>query len=143
MRSLVRSWFLRWLNRGGPELGIYTLLVDADQLRLLKDLAKRERRPPEEIASELFSLMLAQRNEADESLSLWHSLSLREQEVAALITRGYTNRQIGQRLVISTETVKTHIRSITLKYGLNTKHELREALAGWDFSAWDSEIQGG
>jgi DNA-binding NarL/FixJ family response regulator len=42
-------------------------------------------------------------------------LSQREQEVAALIARGHTNRQIAKQLVISEWTVDTHVRHILTK----------------------------
>ena len=51
--------------------------------------------------------------------------------------RGCTNRQIAARLVLSPETVKTHLRSVLHKFGLRSKAELRQALAGWDFSGWE------
>ncbi|MGW8250801.1 MAG: LuxR C-terminal-related transcriptional regulator, partial [Anaerolineales bacterium] len=39
-------------------------------------------------------------------------------------------------LMISPETVKTHIRNVLSKFKLHSKHELRENLIDWDFSAW-------
>jgi DNA-binding NarL/FixJ family response regulator len=139
MRSLLRFLLLRLVNLGGREEGLYTLLVDARQLRALQDLARRERRLPEEIASELLYFALIQRISADQNLRRWHSLSPREQEITALVALGYTNREIAQRLVISPETVKTHITTIARKCNLGNKQELRQAMHGWDFRAWDDD----
>ncbi len=50
-------------------------------------------------------------------------LSPREQEVLALIAKGLTNSQAADRLVISTETVKFHLRNIYQKLGVSTRTE--------------------
>ena len=66
-----------------------------------------------------------------------HSLTPREQDVAALACLGYTNRQIAARLGISPDTVKTHVRNLLHKFELHSKDELRSLLQDWDFSAWE------
>jgi DNA-binding NarL/FixJ family response regulator len=43
------------------------------------------------------------------------ALTAREIEVLELIAEGLENREIGQRLFVSEETVKTHTRSILAK----------------------------
>ncbi len=50
-------------------------------------------------------------------------LSPREREVLALVAEGLTNSQIAERLVISTETVKFHLRNIYQKLGVSTRTE--------------------
>jgi DNA-binding NarL/FixJ family response regulator len=64
-------------------------------------------------------------------------LSPREQEVAALVCLGDTNRQIAARLRLSLETIKTHVRNILRKLNLASKDELRRAFSEWDFSLWN------
>jgi non-specific serine/threonine protein kinase len=44
-------------------------------------------------------------------------LSSRELEVADLVGRGLTNREIAQRLIISTRTVESHVDHIKAKLG--------------------------
>jgi DNA-binding CsgD family transcriptional regulator len=44
-------------------------------------------------------------------------LSSREREIAALIGQGLTNREIAQRLIISTRTVESHVDHIKAKLG--------------------------
>ena len=100
-------------------------------------LAVHEQRSPEEVATELMASGAARRDLALDSYQRWQSLSQREQEVAALVCRGYTNRQIAARLVISPETVKSHMKRVLYKYDLHSKDELRMLMADWDFSAWD------
>lgn len=46
-----------------------------------------------------------------------HDLSDREREVLALMKEGLNNREIGERLVISSSTVKNHVSSILSKLG--------------------------
>lgn len=48
---------------------------------------------------------------------LGHDLSEREREVLALMKEGLNNREIGERLVISSSTVKNHVSSILSKLG--------------------------
>lgn len=54
-------------------------------------------------------------------------LSQRELQVAALIARGHTNRQIAAELVISERTVGTHVEHILAKLGVAS----RAQIAAW------------
>jgi non-specific serine/threonine protein kinase len=60
-------------------------------------------------------------------------LSRREQQVAALLAEGLTNRQIAERLVVSERTVAAHIEHILDKLGFASRHQV----AAW---ASDNEI---
>lgn len=51
------------------------------------------------------------------------ALTPREMEVLALVAEGLTNAQIAQRLVVSQETVKFHLRNIYQKLGVSTRTE--------------------
>ena len=112
------------------------LEVDAEMIESLHHLAQRERRTEKELATELLSMALVQRGTAEINLRRWQALSPREQQVTALVCLGYTNAQIAARLVLSQETVKTHVRNVLYKFNLRSKAELRRVLADWDFSAW-------
>lgn len=105
----------------------------------LHDLAAREQRPTGEIAEELLYFALLQRENADENLERWRTLTPREQEIVALVCLNYTYRQIGARLGISPQTVKTHVYNALRKFGLRKKDELRLTLAEWDFNSWVHE----
>jgi two-component system, NarL family, response regulator LiaR len=48
-------------------------------------------------------------------------LSPREREVLRLIARGHSNRQIARDLAIGEQTVKTHVRGILTKLGLQDR----------------------
>ncbi len=51
-------------------------------------------------------------------------LSAREMEILALLAKGLTNREIGQRLYLSEGTVRNYISSIMEKLGLRNRVEL-------------------
>jgi DNA-binding NarL/FixJ family response regulator len=52
------------------------------------------------------------------------ALTARETEVAALIVRGWSNRQIADRLVISERTVDTHVAHILAKLGFAARSQI-------------------
>jgi DNA-binding NarL/FixJ family response regulator len=66
----------------------------------------------------------------------WLELTPREQQVAALACLGYTNQAIAAHLVISVNTVRSHMRRVLDKYNVTSKAELRLILANWNFEAW-------
>jgi DNA-binding NarL/FixJ family response regulator len=51
-------------------------------------------------------------------------LTPREREVLQLIARGYSYKQIGQRLAISPRTVESHTSAVLRKLQLSSRHEL-------------------
>jgi len=51
-------------------------------------------------------------------------LTRREREVAVLIGRGFTNRQIAEKLVITERTVQTHVSRILRKLGLRSRTQI-------------------
>ena len=104
---------------------------------VLISLAEQQQSSPDEMVSDLLNEALSHRQDDAELVNRWQSLSSREQEVAALACRGYTNRQIALVLNISPETVKTHLRNALVKFNLRTRSELRLLLQKWDFSAWE------
>jgi DNA-binding CsgD family transcriptional regulator len=115
--------------------------LDEEVIRAVRELAEREQRPEGEVASALLAFALEHRDAAEENLRNWQTLSAREQQVVAMVCKNFTNQQIAERLFISPETVKSHIRNSARKLGLRTKLELRQALVDWDFSAWsDNDI---
>jgi DNA-binding NarL/FixJ family response regulator len=110
--------------------------LDEDLLLSVQRLARREQRPEEDVAADLLSYALARRDAAEANLRRWRSLSDREQEVTAFVCLGLTNAQIAVRLSLSTQTIKTHVRNVLIKFDLHSKAELRQLLADWDFSGW-------
>ncbi len=52
-----------------------------------------------------------------------HNLTPRERDVLALLVKGVSNAEIGQRLVVSQSTIKTHVSSILSKLGATSRTE--------------------
>ncbi len=59
-------------------------------------------------------------------------LSSREQEVLRHIARGYTYREVAERLFISIKTVESHVSAVLRKLQLSNRHELTVWAAGRD-----------
>jgi DNA-binding CsgD family transcriptional regulator len=55
---------------------------------------------------------------------LGEALSEREREVAVLVTRGYSNRQISEELVITVKTAEAHIHHVLTKLGLSNRVQI-------------------
>jgi len=55
-----------------------------------------------------------------------NQLSERELEVLELVAKGYSNKEIAEKLVISVKTVETHKARVMEKLGLKTRPELVE-----------------
>jgi DNA-binding NarL/FixJ family response regulator len=51
------------------------------------------------------------------------ALSHRESTVLAMVSRGHTNAQIAESLFLAESTVKSHLRSVFAKLGVNSRHE--------------------
>jgi DNA-binding CsgD family transcriptional regulator len=120
-------------NDGQPEPGFQ---LNPNLLSSLEEVAGREQKPIEEFIEELLYFALEEHIASSEKLTMWDDLTPREQEAAALACLGCTNKEIAKKMVISTHTVKSHIRSVLTKFNVNSKADLRAVLAGWDFNAW-------
>jgi DNA-binding CsgD family transcriptional regulator len=135
---MLSSLWRRLLRALGYEPGArLTFELDQVTFRALQRAADEEQLPPYEVASKLLSSALARREATIESIHLWRTLTPRQKEVTALVCLNYTNREIGARLKISPETVKTHTRNALQKFGLRRKSELQKLLHDWDFNAWE------
>jgi DNA-binding CsgD family transcriptional regulator len=59
-----------------------------------------------------------------------YALTARERELAALVVEGLTTRELAAALVISTHTVKDHLKSIFEKIGVRSRGELAARVLG-------------
>jgi DNA-binding NarL/FixJ family response regulator len=57
------------------------------------------------------------------------SLTRREKEVAVLVGRGMTNRQIASELVLSEHTVHHHVTNLLKKLNLNSRQQIASRLS--------------
>ena len=60
--------------------------------------------------------------------------------MTALVCLKLSNQEIAERLVVSVETVRTHMRSVLQKLDLHSKAELRLMYVDWDFSRWLEDL---
>jgi DNA-binding NarL/FixJ family response regulator len=67
---------------------------------------------------------LARSSGASATLAPLSTLSPREQEVLALVARGFTNKHIAETLYVSPNTVKTHVASLLHKLDAGTRAHL-------------------
>jgi DNA-binding NarL/FixJ family response regulator len=66
----------------------------------------------------------AEKVDSIEAAETKSSLSDREIEIAGLITEGYTNKEIAQKLFIAENTVKVHVKNILKKLELRNRQQL-------------------
>jgi DNA-binding NarL/FixJ family response regulator len=121
---------------GAIRAGAHGYLVhgrfEPDELtRAVRDLAAGKRIVSPSVAPVIFDLV--SRGEASAGggprpESGRDSLTEREREVMGFISRGRSNRDIAEQLVISEKTVKNHIRAIYDKLGVASR---AEAMAVW------------
>ena len=109
----------------GADHGRLVFEADAELGEALRHAAHVRGQEPELLASDLLQRALAQDTRRSHARAALASLTPRQQEVARLAARGQTNRQIARVLVVSPETVKTHVRNALDKFGLRSKTELR------------------
>jgi len=130
--------FWKRLRPGGRRAAPSTEVVIADPeiQSVLEELAEQEGRSAQQIAADLLRYALSARYAAQEYLRRWQRLSRREQQVVALLCLGYSYREVAEQLIVSYDTVKTHARNALNKLELQNLSEMRQALADWDFSAW-------
>jgi DNA-binding NarL/FixJ family response regulator len=72
----------------------------------------------------LASLVLGEFRRMAKEATGGNPLSAREREVLQLVARGYTYKEIGERLFIAPKTVENHVRNILAKLHLNRRQEL-------------------
>ena len=123
-----RHWFQP--KRAQPEKsssgnGRLTLELDDGLFAQLRLMARARGQSPETLTTNLLARGVEQealRTQAETTLAI---LTPREQEVAWLTARGHTNQQIAETLIISPETVKTHVRHVLEKFCVRSKVDLR------------------
>ena len=106
----------------------------------LSTLAEFEGQPEDELAQTLLASGLDQYYAQEELLKRWDTLTAREKDVAAYVCLGYTNRQVGEILSISPDTVKFHLHNVFIKYDVKSRTQLQQLMERLDFSRWDRQI---
>jgi DNA-binding CsgD family transcriptional regulator len=65
----------------------------------------------------------------------WEAMTESELAVARLVAQGLTNREVAEQLFVSPHTVSSHLRSIFVKLGINSRLALARIAAGHDHHA--------
>lgn len=118
------------------------LYLEEEMVLMLASLSGSAQQDVEQMAQELLATAVNKRLTDAAYLQLWQELTRREKQTAALVCLGFTNQEIAVRMIISVNTVKTHIRNIFGKFGVNSKSDLQTILSGWDFTEWSEEESG-
>ena len=98
-------------------------LAAGDDRRTAATLATAARRCAADAGSETPALRAL-----DKALDV----SRREREIALLAVTGLPNRDIGERLYLSTRTVENHLNRLYRKLGVSSRAELADASPVWD-----------
>jgi len=113
------------------------LELDPELSARLRQAAARRGRPPQALVHDLLTDGLDQGLRRSQAKAVLDQLTPRQQQVAKLTTRGYTNHQIAEALVVSPETVKTHIRHVLEKFDVASKADLRVLLLDLKIRWWE------
>ncbi len=127
---------LRQLLRAYRLLPEQIVRLDPELFGRLEALAQGQGKSVGELVVEALTMTAREMEAETANNQRWQELTPRERQVAALACMGYTNDEIGSCLVISVNTVRTHMRAILEKYQVSSKAALRVQLAGWDFAGW-------
>lgn len=77
-----------------------------------------------------FRRVIAETKQLQESKSELSTLTEREREVLELLAQGLTNKEIAEKLVITTNTVKRHLKAIFEKLNVHTRSAATAKVAG-------------
>jgi DNA-binding CsgD family transcriptional regulator len=128
------SFWMRLLRALGFSVPVErTYYLDQRLVESLQRMAMMEQRTEDEMATEMISDSFARREVRDDLIECWLRLSPREQQVTMLICYNFTTNEIAAQLVLSTNTVKSHIRSSMRKFDVHSRNELRMLLSNFDF----------
>jgi DNA-binding CsgD family transcriptional regulator len=132
------SFWLRLLSALGFQVPTErTYYLDEELVKSLQILAEQEQRTEGEVAANLITDAFSRRLAHQDLLQRWQTLSPREQQVAMMICLNYSTGEMAGQLVVSTHTVKTHVRNILVKFDVHSRGELRLLLADFDFGDLD------
>jgi len=77
-----------------------------------------------------FRRVIEETRQTHQSQSELHTLTDREREVLDLLAQGLTNKEIAEKLVITTNTVKRHLKAIFEKLNVHTRSAATAKVAG-------------
>ncbi len=78
----------------------------------------------------VFRRVVEETRQAQSSLSELSALTEREREVLDLLAQGLTNKEIAEKLFITTNTVKRHLKAVFEKLDVHTRSAATAKVAG-------------
>jgi DNA-binding NarL/FixJ family response regulator len=121
----VQEEVLEFVQAGVSGFILKDATVD-DFLRTIRSVAKGEKVLPSNLTDSLFSQIIKHAVSGPKSSSLIKSVRMtkREKQVIELIADGLTNKEIAQKLNLSTYTIKSHVHNILEKLALHTRVQI-------------------
>jgi DNA-binding NarL/FixJ family response regulator len=109
------------------------ILKDAtikDFLKTIRSVARGFQVLPYNLTGSLFSQIVEHAINGSKPSDIIESVRMtkRERQVIELISEGYTNKEIAQKLHLSTYTVKSHVHNILEKLALSTRLQIAKYL---------------
>ncbi len=120
----IQSDILQYVKAGANGFILKDASLD-DFLITLRSVAEGSTILPRPLVDSLFSQIIEYAvKEGKSKLKSSIKLTKREREVIELLGEGLSNKEIGQRIKISSYTVKSHIHNIMEKLALHTRLEI-------------------
>jgi len=117
IRGLTEKW--PRMKVGGGWLSVSHPLISKVRARLAPTLARGDIIVSQEMVNGVKEELAAAQTSKPEG-----DISGRERDVLRLVSRGATNREIAERLIVSEHTVKVHLRNILNKLNLRNRQQI-------------------
>jgi DNA-binding NarL/FixJ family response regulator len=95
----------------------------AELVEAIRSVSQGEMSIPKGMLTVVLTQLLTRRRERSDAVRQFSRLTRREREVLGRLTNGADNDAIARSLVISPETVRTHIQNILAKLGVHSRLE--------------------
>jgi DNA-binding CsgD family transcriptional regulator len=103
---------------------VFTITYFLSAWRKWIEKAKRLEEEKNKLENKLSLNSHLQNNIKDALFEFKEGFSDKQYKIFVLILEGYTTKEIGEKLFISSSTVDSHIREITKKLGVNTRPQI-------------------
>lgn len=130
------------MGEGPRDQGRLVFEAEAALGEEIRWMARARGQSPEALATDLLKRGLEQEARRTQVQAALSALTPREQQVAWLVARGWTNRRIALALVVSPETVKTHVAHVLEKLGVRSKVDLQVLFLDLRVRWWQVEEAG-
>lgn len=116
--------YLRQVIKAGASGYVLKKAADTELMAAIRAVSQGEMYVYPTLASAVLRGMLEKEDNPSDEKNLLKTLSEREREVLQLIALGYTNQEIGDKIIISVKTVETYKTRLMDKLNLRRRSEL-------------------